>query len=112
VWWGLVNPVAILGPAYLFHRVGPRLQGAKVLMAIPLLGMSIAGFHAAASLPVAVALNTSHGLPVTSLGALLSVLLTIMICWFMFHDTADEPPLAHALSPAPVAHRVHEGRHG
>ena len=112
VWWGLVNPVAIIGPAYVFHRVSPRLQGATVLLGIPLLGMSIAGFHAAASLPVAVALNTSHGLPVTSFGALLSVLVTIMTFWFLFTENDGELPMAESLRPAPLAHRVHESRRG
>jgi hypothetical protein len=112
VWWGLVNPIAIIGPAYVFHRLAPRLHGAKVLMGIPMLGMSIAGFHAAASLPVAVALNTSHGMAVTSFGALLSVLLTVMVCWFMFTESADEPLLVGVVERAPLAGRVHGAANG
>lgn len=87
VWWGLVNPVAIIGPAYVFHKLGPRLQGWRILFAVPLLGMSIAGFHAAASLPVASTLNSQYGLSVTSLGALGSVLTTLLMCWIWFHDS-------------------------
>ena len=94
VWWGLVNPVAIIGPAFVFHKLGARLQGPRVVLAIPLLGMSIAGFHAAASLPVASALNTPYGTSITFFGAMGSVLLTLIMCGIWFGDNNKSP--AHA----------------
>ena len=93
IWWGLVNPVAIIGPGYVFHRLGSYLQGPRVLLAIPLLGMSISGIHVAASLPVSSALNTNYGTAVTLLGAILSVMVTILICGFCFNDSDSRAAL-------------------
>ena len=85
LWWGIVNPIAILGPAFAYHKLGPHLHGWRVLIGIPLMGMALTGSHAVAVLPVATTLNMPYGQPVTMLGALGSLIVTMILCWIFFN---------------------------
>ncbi len=82
LWWGFVNGSSILSLTILVYLLHSHiLKGAREWIFLPVLPMLVFIVHGAPSLPAWFAISSSMNKAVTNLGALGSVLLSLLVVW-------------------------------
>lgn len=103
LWWPIINAVMPMVIAAVIYKIKPFLVGWRVLAVIPLIPMSDALTNASAGFPVWTAINSSHDLLWTNLGATATTVLCLLLVWVVTKAVAVDarvglPSLSPSLS--------------
>lgn len=93
LWWAIPNAAMPIVLGALIYRLRPALTGWKMLLVVPMMPMGDALTNAAVGWPVWTALNSSDDLVVTTIAALMTLGLGLVLMWAIAVAVATDSPL-------------------
>jgi hypothetical protein len=112
MWWWFVNPMCVFANAYVFHMLRKHVftREIQTAMFVPLGVLCVFAWHAAAGIPVYIAIIGTEGKTLTTLATFASLGIVAMLMWIIAQTvTVEERATALAREhPRPVPARQPE----
>lgn len=96
LWWAFANVMAIFVMAAILHGLRARVitTNARAWLYMLLVPLSFTALHAGVSLPVYAALNSSSSIAVTTMAALATIALSLLLMWITTEAVCVRPIVA------------------